>query len=86
MRNKNKSELVEFFMQAKTKLFESSETEDEDEDETEDEDEDEDEDEAEDEAEEPVNNMLIGKDRWELPAPPWYLKSVSSGILYHIIN
>ena len=87
MRNKNNSELVDFFMQAKTKLFELSESESESESEAESESESDADAEAEEEGDtdtieasdntndEDVNNMLVGKDRWELPAPPWYLNS-----------
>lgn len=77
MRNKNNSELVEFFMQAKTKLFESSESESESE--AESQAEAEPTDPVDDTAEEPsTTTMLSGKDRWELPAPPWYLNTAAT--------
>lgn len=81
MRNKNNSELVEFFMQAKTKLFESSgsESESEAESEVESQAEAEPTDPVDDTAEEPpTTTMLSGKDRWELPAPPWYLNTAAT--------
>ena len=77
MRNKNNSELVEFFIQAKTKLFESSESESESE--AESQAEVEPTDPVDDTAEEPsTTTMLSGKDRWELPAPPWYLNTAAT--------
>ena len=83
MRNKNNSELVDFFMQAKTKLFELTESESESESEAEAEAEAEAEvepsDPIDDTDEEPPNtDMLAGKDRWELPAPPWYLNTAAT--------
>ena len=87
LQSKNKPDLVDFFTKAKTKMFaieEGSETETEteaesgSETETEAEAGSEVEVEAEAEVEANENVMLSGKDRWELPAPSWYLNPAAA--------
>ena len=91
LQSKNKPDLVNFFTKAKTKMFaieEGGESEVEAESEVESEAESEVESEAESEvgaeseagseAESKENVMLSGKDRWELPAPSWYLNPAAT--------
>ena len=83
LQSKNKPDLVNFFTKAKTKMFaieEGGESEVEAESEVESEAESEvgAESEAGSEAESKENVMLSGKDRWELPAPSWYLNPAAT--------